>query len=168
MRNAKVAAASVDNGGEARVREEVLVGAVPDVLGLDGPLLQALCPLRPVRHRLHLVQAASAANNLVRIESTEDGKGTRVARASRAEADHRVVNEAVRFQLHHVVKVTVLLLWMHCKTEDTIDIVEALCLVQREEVESRAGGMVLIKAGLVVYQFSRDLGRAIVEVLGLV
>jgi len=158
VRDAEVAAAGVDNGGEARVRKEVLVSTVPDILRLDGPLLHALRPLGPVRHRLHLVQATGAAYNLVRVESTEDSEGAWVARSGRAEADHCIVDEAVLLQLHHVVEVTIVLLRVHSETEDAVNVVKTLCLVQRKEVESCAGSVVCIEAGLVIYQFTRDLG----------
>lgn len=167
VRDAEVAAAGVDDGREAAGAQQELLGAVLDASGLDGPLLHALGPFGPVGERLHLVQAPDTADDLVRIEATEDSEGARFARTSRAEADHGVINETVSLKLADVIEVTVVLVWVDGQAEHAIDVVESDGLEQSEEVERCARRLVLVETGLIVYQLSGKLGRAVIEVLRL-
>jgi hypothetical protein len=54
---------------------------------------------------------------------------------------------------------------MYGQAKHTVDVIHSLGLEQCEEVERRAGGVVLVKARLIIYQLSGQLGRAIIEIL---
>jgi len=113
------------------------------------------------------VQALDTADDLVRVKASEDCERAWLTRSSSAEANNGVVNQSVLLQLHDVVQVGVILLRVDCESENSVDVIKAVSLVESEEVERRACSVVLVETGRIRNHLTSQLSRAVVEVLRL-
>ena len=107
------------------------VVSITDALALKGPLLDRLGPVWSVGGGWHLVEAFSAANNLLRVHSTESGVRLVIhGWSSDTERDNSSVDHAVVLKIPNVVQVSSLGIWVDSETQHTIGVIEADSLVE--------------------------------------